>query len=168
MRNTNVFTILGQYGCVYLSFMSTISIQGNAVLAEVVKIYSLIYLFIECILYVCLVSAEVTDLWTPLKEVINQLTWFHVSISIIKTKKVSSWLKNNEIGNRIVYGWKRKALLKKHYRGRPWGLSGRRICLPMQETRVQSLVQEDPTCHGEAKLMCHNYRTCSLEPRDHN
>lgn len=74
MRNTNVFTILGQYGCVYLSFMSTISIQGNAVLPEVVKIYSLIYLFIECILYVCLVSAEVTDLWTPLKEVINQLT----------------------------------------------------------------------------------------------
>ena len=26
-----------------------------------------------------------------------------------------------------------------------------RICLPVQGTRVQSLVQEDPTCHGATK-----------------
>ena len=74
MRNTNVFTILGQYGRVYLSFMSTIPIQGNAILAEGVNLYSFIYLFIECIFNICLVSAEVTDSWTPLKEVINQVT----------------------------------------------------------------------------------------------
>ena len=33
----------------------------------------------------------------------------------------------------------------------------------MQETRVQSLVQEDPTCHGATKPMRH-YWACALEP----
>ena len=32
-----------------------------------------------------------------------------------------------------------------------------RIHLPMQGTRVRSLVREDPTCCGATKLMCHNY-----------
>ena len=32
-----------------------------------------------------------------------------------------------------------------------------RICLPMQETRVPSLIQEDPTCHRATKSMCCNY-----------
>ena len=32
-----------------------------------------------------------------------------------------------------------------------------RICLPMQGTRIQSLVQEDPTCRGTTKPVCHNY-----------
>ena len=32
-----------------------------------------------------------------------------------------------------------------------------RIRLPMQGTWVQSLVWEDPTCHGATKPMCHNY-----------
>ena len=32
-----------------------------------------------------------------------------------------------------------------------------RICLPMQGTQVQALVQEDPTCHGAATPVCHNY-----------
>ena len=32
-----------------------------------------------------------------------------------------------------------------------------RIRLPMQETQVQALVQEDPTCHGATKPMRHNY-----------
>ena len=32
-----------------------------------------------------------------------------------------------------------------------------RICLPMQGTRVQALIREDPTCHGAAKPVCHNY-----------
>ena len=32
-----------------------------------------------------------------------------------------------------------------------------RICLLMQGTRVQSLVQEDPTCHGATKPVHHNY-----------
>ena len=32
-----------------------------------------------------------------------------------------------------------------------------RIHLPMQGTGVQSLVQEDPTCHGATKPVRHNY-----------
>ena len=32
-----------------------------------------------------------------------------------------------------------------------------RIRLPMQGTRVQALVQEDPTCCGATKPVCHNY-----------
>ena len=32
-----------------------------------------------------------------------------------------------------------------------------RIHLPVQGTQVRSLVQEDPTCRGATKLMCHNY-----------
>ena len=32
-----------------------------------------------------------------------------------------------------------------------------RIRLPMQETRVRSLIQEDSTCRGAIKLVSHNY-----------
>ena len=32
-----------------------------------------------------------------------------------------------------------------------------RICLPMQGTRVQSLVQEASTCRGATKPMYHNF-----------
>ena len=39
-----------------------------------------------------------------------------------------------------------------------------RICLPKQETRVQSLVPEDPTCHGATKPEHHNCWACTLEP----
>ena len=31
-----------------------------------------------------------------------------------------------------------------------------RLCLPMQVTWVRALVQEDPTCRGAAKPVCHN------------
>ena len=43
-----------------------------------------------------------------------------------------------------------------------------RICLPMQETQVRSLVREDPTRHRAAKPMHCNYWTCALEPRSHS
>ena len=43
-----------------------------------------------------------------------------------------------------------------------------RICLPMQGTRVWSLVREDPTCRRATKPMCHNYWACTLEPTCHN
>ena len=32
-----------------------------------------------------------------------------------------------------------------------------RIRLPMQGTQVQALAWEDPTCHGGAKPVSHNY-----------
>ena len=43
-----------------------------------------------------------------------------------------------------------------------------RIHLPKQETRVQSLVQEDPTCCQATKLVHHNYWACALESRSCN
>ena len=33
---------------------------------------------------------------------------------------------------------------------------------------VQSLIQEDSTCHGATKPVCLHYWTCALEPRNHN
>ena len=38
----------------------------------------------------------------------------------------------------------------------------------MQGTRVQSLVWEDPACHGATKPVRHNYWACALEPMSHN
>ena len=38
------------------------------------------------------------------------------------------------------------------------------IHLPMQGTRVWSLVQEDSTCHGAAEPVHHNYWAHALEP----
>ena len=32
-----------------------------------------------------------------------------------------------------------------------------RIRLPMQGAQIQSLAQEDPTCHGATKPVRHNY-----------
>ena len=32
-----------------------------------------------------------------------------------------------------------------------------RICLPMQGTRVQAVVWEDPTCRGATRPVSHNY-----------
>ena len=32
-----------------------------------------------------------------------------------------------------------------------------RVRLPVQRIQVQALVQEDPTCHGATKPVCHNY-----------
>ena len=38
----------------------------------------------------------------------------------------------------------------------------------MQGTRVQALVQDDPTCPGATKPVRHNYQACILEPVSHN
>ena len=43
-----------------------------------------------------------------------------------------------------------------------------RICLPMQGSRAQALVREDPTCCGATKPMRHSYWACALEPVSHN
>ena len=47
--------------------------------------------------------------------------------------------------------------------GLPWWLSGE-VCLPVQETWVQSPVWEDLTCHRATKPGCHNHWACVLEP----
>ena len=54
------------------------------------------------------------------------------------------------------------------YQGTSLVVQWLRVRLPMQGTRVQSLVLEDPTCHGATKSMCHNYWACCLEPASHN
>ena len=41
-----------------------------------------------------------------------------------------------------------------------------RIHLPVQETQVQSLLQEDPTCLRATKPMYHNCGAGALEPMD--
>ena len=43
-----------------------------------------------------------------------------------------------------------------------------RIHLPVQGTRVQALIQEDPTCRRATKPVCHNYWAWALEPASHN
>ena len=43
-----------------------------------------------------------------------------------------------------------------------------RIHLPMQGTRVCSLVKEDSTCLRATKSVCHNYWAWALEPVSHN
>ena len=43
-----------------------------------------------------------------------------------------------------------------------------RLCQPMQEIRVQSLVREDPTCRRATKPMHHNYWACALQPGNRN
>ena len=46
----------------------------------------------------------------------------------------------------------------------PWW----RICLPMQETQVWSLIWEDSTCCRATKPVPHNYWACALESRSRN
>ena len=50
-----------------------------------------------------------------------------------------------------------KRRLEKKKKGTSLVAQWLRICLPMQGTRVQSLVQEDPTCRGATKPVSHNY-----------
>ena len=47
--------------------------------------------------------------------------------------------------------------LSKSRRGTSLVAQWLRICLPVQGTRVQSLVREDPTCSGATKAVRHNY-----------
>ena len=43
-----------------------------------------------------------------------------------------------------------------------------RIRLPVQGTRVQALVREDPTCRGATNPVRHNYSACTRDPASHN
>ena len=58
-------------------------------------------------------------------------------------------------------------LFKNNVRASPMA-QWERICLPVQETQVQSLFWEDPRCHKATKPVCHTYSACALEPRSHN
>ena len=53
--------------------------------------------------------------------------------------------------------WTSKDTIKKVKRGASLVAQWLGICLPMQGTWVQFLVQEDPTCRGATKPVHHNY-----------
>ena len=57
----------------------------------------------------------------------------------------------------IKMNMRRKIFFKKTIK--EWGFPGGSgiTCLPVQETRVRSLIQEEPTCHGATKSMLYNY-----------
>ena len=78
----------------------------------------------------------------------------------------SRWLSPMFPDYKAYFPFTRKETLhfRKVARGLPWWLSGKeRICLPMQETGVPFLIQEDPTCWGATKPVCHNYQACALD-----
>ena len=86
-----------------------------------------------------------------------------------RSKKLSKLLK------RIHFGGERKSsyitvkLLKSKIKvGTSLVVQWLRIRLPVQRTRVWSLVREEPTCRGAAKPVRHSYWACALEPASHN
>ena len=50
----------------------------------------------------------------------------------------------------------------------PWWLSGKASAWQLKERQIQSLIQEDPTCHGATKPVHHNCLAQALEPRSQN
>ena len=69
-----------------------------------------------------------------IKTVSSPKLLYYTSLCSLKT----FLLKRERVGTSLVAQWLR-------------------IRLPMQGTQVRSLVQEDPTCRGATKPVCHNY-----------
>ena len=95
---------------------------------------------------------------------------FLSSLYIWEAQRVSAEVKHDPISHRtesLIYS--NLKLISKPPLGFP-GVVAQwlRIRLPMQGTRVQALVQEDPTCRGATKPVRHNYWACALEPASHN
>ena len=84
--------------------------------------------------------------------------------SMLKCAKSSLWLITETRWTEHAFT---RILLKKGF-GTSLVAQWLRIRLPMQGTRVRALVWEDPTCHGAAKPVRHNYWACALEPTSHN
>ena len=59
--------------------------------------------------------------------------------------------------NHISSKWLMSKICKEYRQGTSLVLQWLRIRLPMQGTRVRSLVQENPTCHRATKPVRHNY-----------
>ena len=79
---------------------------------------------------------------------------FNKDLEEIKSKQTMMNNTINEIKNSLEGGFPGGAVVK--------------ICLPMQGTWVQALVQEDSTCRGATKPVGHNYGACTVEPTHHN
>ena len=64
--------------------------------------------------------------------------------------------------------WKKKDLRRQTQNRASFMSQWYLIHLPVQETQVRSLVQEDPTCVGTTKPMRRNRWPCALEPGSQN
>ena len=87
------------------------------------------------------------------QEVLGKLMSSHYFYFILQEDQSTmhwklNYIKNKHIGTSLVAQW-----LK--------------IRLPMQGTRVLSLVREDPTGRRATKPVHHNYWACALEPASH-
>ena len=67
----------------------------------------------------------------------------------------------------VIWTERKEFFLKKEPWRFPRWLSGK-DCLPMQQMRVQSLIQEDPTCCRATKSTYHSCWACALEHSNHN
>ena len=67
-------------------------------------------------------------------KILSRLLWIKSMLPL--------WYKNNCRGASLVAQWLR-------------------VCLPVQGTRVQALVWEDPTCRGATRPVSHNYWACA-------
>ena len=90
-------------------------------------------------------------------------------------KKTSIWISRLSKEKPLSPGWEGTIRsfegLKRTERWRKWTslvVQWLGVRLPVQVTRVQSLVWEDCTCRRATKPECHSYRACTLEPRNHS
>ena len=98
----------------------------------------------------------------PLRSAFRHRQFQHVETSAGKEcaqAQESHW--NQELG--------RICIIQKTRNGQGASLVAQwyRICLPIRETWVRSLVWDDPACLGATEPMHHSYWGCALECRDH-
>ena len=110
------------------------------------------------------------------KELISRICKKFLQINVRRPKrKMAKIFKQKSISQRWMSKWPisiwkvvREMHIKTTARGTSLVAQWLRIHLPMQGMCVWALVQEDPTCHGATKPMCHNYWACTLEPMSCN
>ena len=109
-----------------------------------------IYRFIEIPIKISMVS------FTEREQTILKLVWNHKILQIAK----AMLRKKNKAGGIMRSDFKlyyKVIVIKTVRQDFPGGAQWLRIHLPMQGTRVKSLVREDPTGHGATKPVLHNH-----------
>ena len=94
---------------------------------------------------------------------IQHPSWFF-KFQIISVQRPCIYLIKNIWTQQITL----KFSLKTFLLGLPLVAQWYRICLPVQETQVWSLVREDPACSRATKPVCHHHWACALEHRSRN
>ena len=77
---------------------------------------------------------------------------FHLCLEVGTSTPALEWGKGDTLIRCNMWGCTKTNSVTGLPRGQWWG-----ICLAIQETWAQFLVQEDPTCCGAAMPVCHNY-----------